>query len=171
MIVFFSLTIPLYVSLALYVLLLSSLSHCRSSLMPDVCLWPVVCSVRITVKQRRSFCRGMRISFNMLSKTAERHIAANLVPLLMSPPPTCKWTYTLSARHAESPAFQSELCVSDFSGNLRPVVSELRRGLARPLWVCIVCSCGWETSGSMAALGRAMLSSPWSLTSGDQPGM
>ena len=47
------------------------------------------------------------------------------------------------------------------------------------LCVCVVTvcvcvtdrECVWESSGSMAALGSAMLSSPRSLTSGDQPGM
>lgn len=96
---------------SLYFVLLSLLSHFLSlspSLSPalplslplvsNVCLWPVVCSVRITIKQRRRVAEGRGLAFTcwVRPQHSEQHIAANLVPLLIYPPPTCAQTHTLS---------------------------------------------------------------------------
>lgn len=104
-----------YVSLSLY-FLLSILSHCPSlplslPLVSGICLWPVVCSVKITIKQGGRVAGGHKLAFIMLSKTtALRTAHCCLFGTAVNLSSTHMHTNTQFLPVRESHFFQSKLC-------------------------------------------------------------
>lgn len=181
-------TLCIFLSASLFFLFLSffppsPLSHFLSHpLVSDVCLWPVVFSVRITIKQGLSVAEGRRSALTcwVRPQYPEQHIVTNLVPLLIYPPPTRTQTDThaLSSCHEEATVF-TQNCASGIFLEMTSLFLMSGEKDSPNLCVCecvYMCVCVRERyvgefwlNGGPLAEQRCL--SPWSQTSGDQPGM